>query len=267
MSKTALITGTSSGFGEALVHAFSQHGWNVTATMRDPDRPPAAFAELPGVVVEQLDITDQSSIETALRRSEDRVGPIDVLLNVAGYVQFGTLEEHSIDQLRRVFETNVFGTLALTKAVLPGMRARRSGHIINFSSAAGIVAMPLIGAYGSSKAALESYSESLAYDLSHLGVQVTVVQPGKFLSDLVGKSEAPEQAVAEYEAANAHRAEIMDYTPGNMTAASEAIVSIAGAPDAPMRLYVGHGLDHVRKRYQRHLDTWTQWEQTTLQTL
>src|SRR3712207_1320154 len=165
MPKTVLITGTSSGFGEALVHAFAQHGWNVTATMRSLDRAPAAFAELPGVLVEQLDITDQNSIDTALRRSEDRFGPTDVLLNVAAYVQRGTLEEHSIDQLRREFETNVFGTLALTKAVLPGMRARRSGHVINFSSAAGVIAMPINGAYGSLKAALESYSESLAYDL------------------------------------------------------------------------------------------------------
>src|SRR3712207_9181880 len=95
--------------------------------------------------------------------------------------------------------------------------------------------MPINGAYGSSKAALESYSESLAYDLQHLGVQVTIVEPGVFASELGGRSEAPEQTVAEYEPATDHRAEIFDYTPGNITAASEAILSIAGAPDAPMR--------------------------------
>ncbi|MGF6916073.1 SDR family oxidoreductase [Paraburkholderia strydomiana] len=267
MTRTVLITGAASGFGENLVHKFAEKGWNVTATMRDINKAPFSFAKLSNVHVTRLDVRDEASIHQALASSEQRFGALDVLVNAAAKVLGGTLEEHTIDQVRDQFETNVFGTLAVTRAVLPGMRARGSGHILNFSSAAGVIAMPLIPAYAASKFAIEGYSESLAFDLAHLGVMVTIVEPGYFETELGSKAEAPAQRIEAYAPAAELRGAIFDYTPGNLDGASEAIVSIAGSKDAPVRLYVGHGLDSVRKRYQEHLDAWKQNESITRSTL
>ncbi|WP_425839905.1 SDR family oxidoreductase [Streptomyces fractus] len=267
MSKNVLITGAASGFGETLVHAYAGAGWNVTATMRDTAKAPAAFAELDSVLVERLDITDEASIRSALAASEDRFGPLDVLVNNAAYALSGTLEETSIDQIRRLYETNVFGTLAVTKAVLPGMRERGTGHILTFSSAGGLVVMPSLPAYSSSKSAIEGYFEALAFDLTHLGVKVTIVEPGVFETQLPTKGDVPEQRIDAYAPAAEALPDMFDFTPGNLKAASEAVVEISDADKAPMRLYVGHGLDSVRRRYQDHLDQWAEQEHLTRRTL
>ena len=267
MAKTVLITGAASGFGENLVSKFAQKGWNVTATMRDVAKAPASFGSLPTVQVVRLDVRDEASIGDALAASEAHFGPLGVVVNTAAKVLAGTLEEHTIDQMRDEFETNVFGTLSLTKAVLPGMRARGSGHIINFSSAAGLMGMPRTPAYVASKFAIEGYSEALSFDLAHLGVKVTIVEPGVFETALGSKAEAPAQTIEAYASAARLRDGMFDFTPGNLDRANEAIVAIAGSPDAPLRLYVGHGLDSVRKRYKERLDAWTQQEAVTRTTL
>jgi short-subunit dehydrogenase len=235
--------------------------------MRDVRKAPADFAELENVSVDSLDVRDETSIYGAVARSEDRSGAVDVLINVAAYPLTGSLEETSIDQIRDQFETNLFGLLAVTKAVLPGMRRRGVGHVVNFSSAAGLVPMPSVAAYTSSKFAVEGYSEALAGDLAHLGVRVTIVEPGAFSTKLGDNGTAPLHAIDAYASSRDVLPTIFDFTPGDLEAASEAVVSISGRLDAPLRLYVGHGLDSVRRHYQRQLDGWTAYEHITATTL
>ncbi|HEY8985278.1 MAG TPA: SDR family oxidoreductase [Streptomyces sp.] len=267
MSKTVIITGTSSGFGAELVLEFARKGWNVTATMRDPAMAPAAFHDLPSTLVTRMDITDEDTIRSAIRESEERFGPTDVLVNNAGYVLRGTLEETTLDQIRRQFDTNFFGPLAVTRQVLPGMRERGSGHIVNFSSLLGVVALPTVAAYTASKHALEGYSESLSYDLRGLGVDVTIVEPGVFATGMSTKGDQPTRELDAYSAGPALRATMYDFQVGNLRRAVETLVSIAGTPNPPQRLYVGHGLDTIRRRYQEHLDAWASVEDLTKATL
>jgi len=263
MPKNVLITGASSGFGEALSLAFHAAGWNVTATMRNPEKRPSSLTERPQIAVLQLDVTDSDSIRSAIAESEESFGPVDVLLNVAAYGLGGTLEEHSIAQIRDEFETNVFGLLAVTKAVLPGMRQRGVGHIINFSSASGLMGMAGSSAYSSSKFAVEGYSEAMSYDLTGTGVSVTIVEPGVFETNLESSLVRPEVTIPAYSEAASNLPSTFDYTPGDLQAASVAIATIAGQPDAPLRLYVGHGLDSVRRRYQDRLHTWASYDEVT----
>ena len=164
MEKTILITGSSSGIGKATAQYFHKKGWNVVATMRKPD----AETDLVGldrVLVTRLDVTEQSTIDEAVKRAIDKFGKIDVLLNNAGYGAYGTLEAFPMDRVRRQFETNVLGLLAVTKAVLPHMRAAKSGTIINVSSIGGKMTFPLGTLYHGTKFAVEGLSESLHYEL------------------------------------------------------------------------------------------------------
>lgn len=256
MAKTVLVTGASSGFGEALVVAFADAGWNVAATMRNLAKAPASLHELSNVLVQQLDVTDETSIRDAVEAIESHFGPVDVLLNVAGNVVQGTLEELSLDQVRAQLETNVVGLVAVAKALLPGMRHRRSGHIINFSSGGGLIGVPRLDAYVASKFAVEGLSEALSRDISHLGLQVTIVEPGVFHTGLGESAVQPSRTIDAYAPAAHQLPGLYDWTPGNLEGAAQTIVSIAGRSDAPLRLYVGHGLDDVRRHYHQRLDEW-----------
>ncbi|MBC2644203.1 MULTISPECIES: SDR family oxidoreductase [unclassified Rhodococcus (in: high G+C Gram-positive bacteria)] len=267
MARTVLITGASSGFGAALVTAFADAGWHVAATMRNPAKMPASLHALPNVRTQCLDVTDETSIRDAVAAVESCFGPVDVLLNVAGNVVQGTLEELSIDQVRAQLETNVVGVAAVTKALLPGMRQRRSGHIINFSSGGGLVGVPRLDAYVASKFAVEGLSEALSRDVSHLGLQVTIVEPGVFHTDLGDSAVQPAHPIEAYAPAADQLPGLYDWTPGNLEGAARAIASIAARPGAPLRLYVGHGLDDVRRHYHERLDGWAASEHLTRGTL
>ena len=267
MTQHVLITGTATGFGESLVYAYAAAGWNVTATLRDTTKAPSRFRQLDNVHVIRMDIPDEASIRVCLEAATATHGPVDVLANVAAYTIGGSLEETSLDQIRQAFETNVIGTLAVTKAVLPSMRERRSGHVLAFSSAGGVVAMPSFPTYGSTKFAIEGFFEALSFDLAHLGVRVSIIEPGVFATQLGAKGVQPENPIAEYAPARSLLPGMFDFTAGNLEAASEAVVGISGATDAPLRLYVGHGLDSVRRRYQDHLDEYAATEHITKQTL
>lgn len=268
MPKTVLIAGSSSGFGEALVDAFAAAGWNVTATARNLSKFPAHFEQMPNVLVQRLDVTDERSIRQALAASRDRFGGLDALINAAGYIQLGTLEELSIDDIRNLFETNFFGLLTVTKEVLPGFREQGFGHIVNFSSLAGVVGLPLVSSYSASKWAVEGFSEALARETAHLGVQVTIVEPGPFATGLGGSARRPVQQIDAYwDADSAAGRAWFDPTLGNLTASAQAIVSITGNPDAPVRLYVGHTLNDARRYAQERLDEWDRWEKITEATL
>ncbi|WP_284262531.1 SDR family oxidoreductase [Roseicyclus amphidinii] len=182
---TILITGASSGIGKATALRFQSEGWNVIATMRDP-----SVSDLGGdaTLVTRLDVTDPSSIASAIQAGTDRFGSIDVLLNNAGYGAYGPLEAFSTDRIRRQFDTNVIGLLEVTKAVLPQMRARRMGTIVNISSIGGQITFPLGTLYHGTKFAVEGLSEALHYELEPLGIRVRIIEPGMIRTDFGGRS-------------------------------------------------------------------------------
>lgn len=187
MSRTAFITGASTGIGRATAQRFQSEGWNVVATMRSPEDG-ADLAALPHVVVTRLDVTDSSSISAAVADARATFGGIDVLVNNAGFGAYGALEVTDMEVIRRQFDTNVIGLLEVTKAVLPAMREQGSGVIVNISSVGGRMAFPLGSLYHGSKFAVEGVSEALTYELAPLGISVKVIEPGLVDTDFAGRS-------------------------------------------------------------------------------
>jgi NAD(P)-dependent dehydrogenase (short-subunit alcohol dehydrogenase family) len=180
--KTVLITGCSSGIGEAAAKYFAAKDWNVIATMRNPASG-AALAATAHVKVKALDVTDKASIEAAVHGEN-----IDVLINNAGYGVFGPFETASQEVIEKQFSTNVYGVFNVTRAVLPGMRERKSGVIVNVSSVGGLTTFPLFSLYHATKFALFGFSESLQYELAPFGIQVKVIAPGGVKTDFAGRS-------------------------------------------------------------------------------
>jgi NAD(P)-dependent dehydrogenase (short-subunit alcohol dehydrogenase family) len=173
---TVLITGCSSGFGKETAVHFLARGWNVVATMRSPK--PGLFAESERLLVVALDVTDPLSVADAIAKGIAHFGKIDVVVNNAGIGMFGAHEAVSDEVIRQVFATNTFGVMAVNRAIMPHMRERGSGVIINVTSSVGIAPMPLVAVYTASKQAIEGFSESLAYEAGLFGVKVKIVQPG-----------------------------------------------------------------------------------------
>ena len=201
MAKTFLITGVSSGFGRALAQAALRDGHIVVGTVRkESDK--ADFEQLgQGAHAVILDVTDTARIAPAVAAIENDIGAIDVLVNNAGYGHEGILEESSIDDLRRQFEVNVFGAVAMIQAVLPAMRKRRAGHILNITSMGGIITLPGLSYYHGSKFALEGISETLGKEVKDLGIHVTAIEPGGFRTDWAGRSMVrAARSIADYDA-------------------------------------------------------------------
>lgn len=176
MKSTVLITGCSSGFGKATAALFLARGWQVVATMRSPK--PDLFDDNDRLLVAALDVTQPSSVSEAIAAGVARFGGIDVLVNNAGIGLFGAHEAMPDDVIRQVFETNTFGVMSANRAIIPHLRERGAGTIINVTSSAGIAPMPLVAAYTASKYAIEGFSEALAYELGLFGVRVKIVEPG-----------------------------------------------------------------------------------------
>lgn len=173
---SVLITGCSSGFGKASAAHFLSRGWSVIATMRLPK--PGLFAASDRLLVTSLDVTDPKSISGAIEKGIERFGKIDVVVNNAGIGMFGAHEVVSDEVIQQVFATNTFGVMAVNRAIVPHLRERGSGTIINVTSSVGIAPMPLVAAYAASKYAIEGFSEALAYEMGLFGVRVKIVQPG-----------------------------------------------------------------------------------------
>lgn len=187
MKQTVLITGASSGFGKAAVELFHEKGWNVVATVRSPETA-TAFSTLKDVLVTRLDVTDKESIKAAVGAATKQFGQIDVLVNNAGFGTLGALEAAPDEVIRQQFDVNVFGLIEVTKAVLPMMRARRAGVIINVSSVGGRVTFPFCTLYHATKFAVEGLTESLQYELNPLGIRLKLVEPGGYKTDFAGRS-------------------------------------------------------------------------------
>ncbi|GGM86538.1 short-chain dehydrogenase/reductase [Dyadobacter beijingensis] len=189
MTKTVLITGASSGFGKDAARLFQKNGWNVIASMRSPEKE-TELGGLDNVLLVRLDVTDSASIASAVEQGIARFGGIDVLVNNAGFGSLGVLEAAPAEVVRQQFDVNVFGVIETIRAVLPQMRSRKSGVIINVASMGGRVAFPFSTLYHATKYAVEGLSESLQFELGPLGIQVKVVEPGGYKTDFAGRSLA-----------------------------------------------------------------------------
>ena len=240
-----LITGVSSGFGRALAEAVLAKGNTVAGTLRN-QAAKADFEKLaPGKAIGiLLDVTDEASVRRGVAEAEKKTGSIDVLVNNAGYGLEGAVEEVTLDQIRAQFEVNVFGAVSVIQAVLPAMRKRRSGHIINITSMGGLTAFPGVGIYNGSKFALEGISEALAKEVKPLGVKVTIVAPGSFRTDWAGRSMVHvDGAIADYEAtAGAFRKSLAQRNgrqPGDPGKAAGAIIAVVEAAEPPLHLLLG----------------------------
>jgi NAD(P)-dependent dehydrogenase (short-subunit alcohol dehydrogenase family) len=187
-SKTVLITGASSGIGKATAEFFAERGWNVAATMRSPNESDLA-SKSKAIRLFRLDVTDPSSIEACVADVIAEFGGIDVVVNNAGYGLVGPFEAQTDAQIRRQFETNLFGVMNVTRAVLPHMRERKAGRIVNVASIAGRMTIPLYSAYCSTKWALEGFSEALWLELRHQNIKVKIIEPGVIRTDFFERSQ------------------------------------------------------------------------------
>lgn len=187
MSKTVLITGSSTGFGRLIAKKFQAEGWNVIATMRSPEKE-TELNQLDNVLVSRLDVVDKSSIEVSVKKGIEKFGSIDVLVNNAGYGTVGPIEAATEEEIRKQFEVNFFGLIEVSKAVIPQMRKQQSGIIINFSSIGGRVTFPFFSLYHASKFAVEGLTESMQYELNPFGIRMKIVEPGGFKTDFATRS-------------------------------------------------------------------------------
>ena len=187
MSKTILITGSSTGIGRAAAIKFQKEGWNVVATMRSPQKE-TELNQLDNVIVERLDVQELASIESAMNAGIEKFGKIDVVLNNAGYGLMGSFESAKRESIQRQYDVNVFGLFDVTRAALPHFRANKSGMFINISSVGGRITFPLISLYHSTKFAVEGFSESVHYELAPLGIKVKIVEPDGVATDFGGRS-------------------------------------------------------------------------------
>ena len=204
MTKTVLITGTSKGIGLETALRFARAGWNVAATMRDPKDADLALTAHENITVLPLDVTDPASIDHAIQQTEDRFGQIDAVVNNAGYGQAGFFEAVSDAELRANFETNFFGTANVMRAILPQMRARHDGVILNVSSVGATFGIPSSGIYVATKWALEGLSESMWHELSTIGVRLKVLEPGGVNTAFLTADTytRPTVGIADYEGYN-----------------------------------------------------------------
>ena len=244
-SRTFLITGVSSGLGRAFAEGALHAGHRVIGTVRRSDDAEAFAALAPDRAHPLvLDVTDYDAIPAAVADAERQAGVIDVLVNNAGYGHEGALEESAIDDLQRQFAANVFGPVAMMKAVLPGMRERRRGHIVNVTSMGGFITMPGISFYCGSKFALEGISEALGKELAGFGIRVTALAPGQFRTDWAGRSmERTPRTIADYDAVmdpiRAARQAKSGNQPGDPAKAAAALLALVESEKPPVRLFLG----------------------------
>jgi NAD(P)-dependent dehydrogenase (short-subunit alcohol dehydrogenase family) len=272
-TKIFLITGAGAGLGRAFAKAALRAGHIVVGTVRrDDDR--VAFEALHDKRARAviLDVTHFHSIAPAIRRIEAEIGAIDVLINNAGYGHEGILEESPLDELIRQFEVNVFGAVAMIKAVLPNMRQRRRGHIVNITSMAGHMSMPGIAYYSGSKFALEGISEALAKEVGDLGIKVTAIAPGSFRTAWAGRSMVRSgRSIADYDAVfdpvRARRLESSGQQAGDPIKAAQVLLRIVESEDPPRHLLLGSdALALVTQRLSNLINEIESWEPVTRST-
>jgi NAD(P)-dependent dehydrogenase (short-subunit alcohol dehydrogenase family) len=270
---TWLITGCSTGLGRHLAQAVLEQGHNAVVTARNPAAVQDLADSAPDTALAVgLDVTDEAQVTAAVRQAEERFGGVDVLVNNAGYGYRAAVEEGDPSQVAELFATNFFGPISIIKAVLPGMRDRRSGAIVNLSSIGARISPPGSGYYAASKAALEGMSASLAKEVGPLGIRVIVVEPGGFRTDFAGRSlQQSPGAIADYaDTAGRRRKENDDAhgtQPGDPARAAEAIITAVESPEPPFLLLLGaDALMGFRAVDDAQHHDVAEWEQVTVNT-
>ncbi|MCC9621107.1 SDR family NAD(P)-dependent oxidoreductase [Thalassospira sp. MA62] len=239
------VTGCSTGFGREIVKQLLADGKRVVVTARRPDSIADLIKGHEDIALGlELDVTKPDQIDAAVTKAEAHFGRIDVLVNNAGYGYFAAIEEGEDDEIRRQFEVNVFGLNALTQRVLPGMRARKSGHIFNFSSIGGMTSHPALGYYCATKFAVEALSEALSKETAPLGIKVTIVEPSGFRTDWAGRSAtAPKNPIDDYAPTAGRMRDILAADSGNQQGdpvrAAKILLEIASLANPPLRLPLG----------------------------
>jgi NAD(P)-dependent dehydrogenase (short-subunit alcohol dehydrogenase family) len=265
------VTGCSSGLGRALAAAVLDRGWRAVVTAR---RPGTLSDLITGAedraLALALDVTDPDEVTTAVEQAEAAFGRIDVLVNNAGYGYLAAVEEGEDREVRALFDTNVFGLIDLTRAVLPGMRARRSGHVVNVSSLGGLAAFGATGYYHATKFAVEGISESLAAEVAPLGIGVTIVEPAAFRTNWSGPSMRHSAThIDDYvDTAGARRAATtatFGRQPGDPERAAEAVITAVGSENPPLRLLLGKAAyDVATTRLDTLRANFDAWRETTV---
>jgi NAD(P)-dependent dehydrogenase (short-subunit alcohol dehydrogenase family) len=273
MKKIVLVTGVSSGLGRAFAEALLHEGYTVVGTVRQAEAAQAFEKLAPGRAIAQIvDVTNGQQITDVVAMVESKIGPIYALINNAGYGHEGTLEESPMEELRQQFEVNVFGAVAMIKAVLPFMRKRRSGRILNVTSMGGLMTLPGISFYHGSKFALEGISSSLHKEVKSFGIGVTAVEPGSFRTDWAGRSMVrSERRIQDYDAIfepiRAARASRSGNQPGDPAKAGRAIVKLIESEDPPVHLLLGpDALEYVGKELDSMRAEFSKWEALALST-
>jgi NAD(P)-dependent dehydrogenase (short-subunit alcohol dehydrogenase family) len=263
--KTWFITGTSRGFGREWAIAALERGDKVAATARDVSSLEDLVAKYREAIVPiRLNVTDRGACFAAVKLARDSFGRLDVVVNNAGYGQFGMVEEISEPEIRAQLETNLLGALWVTQAALPWLRDQGSGHIIQVSSIGGISAFMNTGAYHASKWGLEGLSQSLAQEVAGFGIKVTLIEPGGYATDWAGSSARHATPMPAYdgvrEQAARQRAGRIP-APGDPAATRDAVLRLVDAPNPPLRLFLGEmPLSVATTDYASRLATWREWQ-------
>ena len=263
-TKIWFITGTSRGFGRVWADAALKRGDKVVATARSL----TSIADLKekygdNALTLELDVTKPDQVKTAVEQAHAHFGRLDIVLNNAGYPLVGTIEEASADEVRALYETNIFGSLSVIQAAVPLLRKRGKGHILGVSSGLGHVTMPVIGYYCSSKWAFEAIHESLAIEVKPFGIKVTIIEPGAYATEFgspsSGKFATGLDVYEELRKSVFERVGSMER--GDPNATSEAVFKVVDTENPPLRFFLGrHNLPWVRAAYAERLATWEAWE-------
>jgi NAD(P)-dependent dehydrogenase (short-subunit alcohol dehydrogenase family) len=265
MARTIFITGASRGFGKIWAEAFLQRGDHVVATSRHVAGLHDLAATYGGAFLPlALDITDRAQCMAALQQARDHFGSLDVVINNAGYGLFGTVEELSEQAVHDIIDANLLGTLWVTQAALPIMRAQGSGHIIQLSSVLGVTSAPGSSIYSATKFAVEGLSEALYHEVKGFGIHVTLVEPNVFKTDFGGASAVHSPAIAAYDQVKASLHTLPAFLPenyGEPLATVPAILKLVDAANPPLRLFMGRaGYPWAQQVYAERLASWAEWQ-------
>ncbi|RHX88864.1 SDR family oxidoreductase [Leptospira stimsonii] len=240
--KTILITGCSSGIGKAAAKHFQKKGWNVIATMRNPENE-KELQNLPNLICLPLDVTRSETIQKAIQDGIKHFGDIDVLVNNAGYGLVGPFEGASEEQIRRQFDTNVFGAMDVIRNILPHFRKNKKGNIVNVASMGGRITFPLYSLYHATKWALEGFTESLQYELKPFGIRVKLIEPGAIATDFIGRSSDSTLENSPEEYKQFANAVFQNMEKAMMTSSSEAVAKViykaANSSSGRLRYVIG----------------------------
>jgi NAD(P)-dependent dehydrogenase (short-subunit alcohol dehydrogenase family) len=268
MSKTIFITGASRGFGKLWAEAFLKRGDKVIATARNTETLNDLVAGYGDAILPlQLDVNNRADSFAAIAKAKEHFGTIDVVINNAGYGLFGTIEETTEAEARNQIETNVFGLLWVTQAVLPVFRAQGHGHIIQVSSILGLVTLPLLGLYNASKFAVEGLSETLAQEVKQFGIQVSLIEPNGFATDWAGASATQSTPIEAYsDVRNAfNEANSQEGLFGDPAATTQAVLKLVDSENPPLRLFLGkHALPWAKQVYESRIAEWNAWDEVAV---